>query len=95
MVMAESRRQHRFAVVLHEHLCYRWQTYLVMSAKEGAVHEEALDWQEKFQDLMAQRADSFDDVFSVYYFTGRSLSDALKASVSGDIFLFIITCGFL
>ncbi len=30
--------------------------------------------------------------FNLRYFTGRSLDDALAASVSGETFLFVITC---
>lgn len=33
------------------------------------------------------------DAFNLRYYTGRSLDDALAASVNGETFLFVITCG--
>ena len=32
------------------------------------------------------------DIFRVEYITGRSIDDALDESLSGEIFLFIVTC---
>lgn len=32
------------------------------------------------------------DVFNVKYMTGRSIDDALEESISGETFLFIVTC---
>lgn len=32
------------------------------------------------------------DVFNVKYMTGRSIDDALEESISGEVFLFIVTC---
>ena len=32
------------------------------------------------------------DIFNIKYFTGRSIGDALNESLSGELFLFGITC---
>eukprot|EP00904_Undaria_pinnatifida_P008217 jgi/Undpi1/4525/HiC_scaffold_18.g07879.m1 len=48
------------------------------------------DWQAEFQELMGEEA-SKSDVFNIKYFTGRSISDALNESLSGELFLFVIT----
>lgn len=69
--------------------------YLVENSESGETKEEALAWQQEFQDLFADDADSYSDTFTVVYFTGRSIDDALEESVTGEIFLFITTCAFL
>lgn len=40
---------------------------------------------------MEEATDDF-DVVDVYYFTSRSIDDALSESVSGEIYLFITAC---
>lgn len=44
------------------------------------------------QDTLAETADGFADDLTVYYFTSRSMDDALAESVSGEALLFVITC---
>lgn len=69
------------------------QTYdLQGSADQGdSVNAEIEEWQEDFQDAMAGEVDNA-DLFNLYYFTERSIDDALAESLSGEIFLFITTC---
>ena len=40
---------------------------------------------------MEDEADNV-DVFNLKYITGRSIDDALEESISGEIFLFVVTC---
>lgn len=49
-------------------------------------------WQGYFETLMARETANFEDVFNIKYLTGRSISDALNESLSGELFLFVITC---
>ena len=58
-------------------------------AADGA---DVKGWQGEFEKLMEEAAISFHDIFNVKYLTGRSLSDALNESLSGELFLFVITC---
>ncbi|CBJ26534.1 conserved unknown protein [Ectocarpus siliculosus] len=59
---------------------------------DGAdINEDVFDWNEAFQDAMDEAANNF-DVFDVFYLTSRSTDDALNESVTGEMFLFIITC---
>lgn len=59
---------------------------------DTAANVSAREWQGEFQELMAAAAISYDGVFNVKYMTGRSLNDALNESLSGELFLFVITC---
>ncbi|CAM9122089.1 unnamed protein product, partial [Laminaria digitata] len=49
------------------------------------------DWQAEFQELMGAEAETY-DVFNIKYLTARSISDALNESLTGELFLFVITC---
>lgn len=68
------------------------QTYQISLGFQGEAEAEALAWQKKFQDLMAVEVHRYSDTFQAFYRTGRSLADALEESVSGEVFLFVITC---
>ncbi|CAM9415157.1 unnamed protein product, partial [Ectocarpus sp. 8 AP-2014] len=57
---------------------------------DAGINEYVYDWNEAFQEVMAEAADDF-DVLDVYYLTSRSTEDALEEAVSGEIFLFITT----
>lgn len=44
------------------------------------------------QKLMADEVETHADTIDLTYLTGRSIDDALAESLSGEIFLFVITC---
>lgn len=44
------------------------------------------------QDTMEEKQDDFADVLNVFYLTSRSTDDALEESLSGELFLFVVTC---
>lgn len=64
-----------------------------MLSKSGVGRGETLDWLQEFIDLMDDEVDNYKDTFTLVYLTGRSIDDALEESVTGEVFLFIITCG--
>lgn len=73
--------------------CYVHQTY-ELHGKYRHRSTEATDvsgWQAEFQELMGAEAENH-DVFNIKYLTARSISDALNESLSGELFLFVITC---
>ena len=69
------------------------QTYELNKRQRGgsAVNTSVREWQAKFQELMGEEAGYY-DIFNIKYFTGRSIGDALNESLSGELFLFGITC---
>ncbi|CAM9170392.1 unnamed protein product, partial [Ectocarpus sp. 8 AP-2014] len=58
--------------------------------EDAEINEDVFDWNGAYQDAMVEATDDF-DVVDVYYFTSRSIDDALAESVSGEIYLFITT----
>ena len=55
---------------------------------------EVYEWEGLFQDRMRKKAAEIESL-NVAYFTGRSMDDSLAESVSGEIFLFVVTCELL
>lgn len=55
---------------------------------------EVYEWEGLFQDRMRKKAAEIESV-NVAYFTGRSMDDSLAESVSGEVFLFVVTCELL
>lgn len=68
------------------------QTYEVKNAKDGPEREESLAWLLEFIELMGDEVDRHGDLFTVAYLTGRSVEDALRESVTGEIVLVMMTC---
>lgn len=66
-----------------------------MTQTEGdlALLAEVNEWQLIVQDFLEVELGGWSPEYNAVYYTGRSLDDALAESVSGEIFLFVITCG--
>eukprot|EP00903_Cladosiphon_okamuranus_P010290 g9741.t1 len=76
------------------------QSYeLQMTANDEEEFQEVREWEQRFHDLiegiMLGEGEGGDagiaEAFNLRYYTGRSIDDALAASVNGEIFLFVIT----
>ena len=57
----------------------------------GDEYGEVYEWEGLFQDRMKTKAAEIESL-NVAYFTGRSMDDSLAESVSGEVFLFGVTC---
>lgn len=73
----------------------RTQSYEVAaSLSVDDEYGEVYEWEGLFQDRMRRKAAEIESL-NVAYFTGRSMDDSLAESVSGEIFLFGVTCEFI
>lgn len=75
------------ALVFYFAQSYEVAASLSVDDEYGEVYE----WEGLFQDRMRQKAAGV-DTLNVAYFTGRSMDDSLAESVSGEVFLFVVTC---
>lgn len=77
--------------------CCCSQSWEVLQTEgDAALLEEVNDWQLVVQDFLGGELGGWASEHNVnaVYYTGRSLDDALSESISGEIFLFVVTCEF-
>lgn len=67
------------------------QNYDLKIGLLSTANADISDWEAEFQELVGEEA-SKSGVFNIKYLTARSISDALNESLSGELFLFVITC---
>ena len=70
---------------------------VAVTSGDDTERREVLEWQSSVQDVLAGEVDvgvtaEGSSGLNVYYFTGRSLDDAVEEAVAGEVFLAVITC---
>lgn len=67
---------------------------MLQTEGDAALLEEVNEWQLLVQDFLEGELGGWEPEHGInaVYYTGRSLDDALSESVSGEIFLFVVTC---
>lgn len=67
----------------------------VLDSNTDDAEDDAYEWTADFQDFMKDQNEEYESTIGIEYITSRSIEDALTESVSGEAFLFVITCAYL